>query len=158
LGRCNKYHDGFLGHSYLGEWVNVGAGAQTSDLRNDYGEIVMTLGGERVPSGRNKIGSLIGDHAKVGLGSLLNTGTNVGAFAQVLPAGRLLPRWVPSFAAVAHGEVADGPGLDRLLAIAATVMGRRRATLTEALAALYRDLFEQTAELRRQALREAEVR
>jgi UDP-N-acetylglucosamine diphosphorylase/glucosamine-1-phosphate N-acetyltransferase len=51
-GFSNKYHDGFLGHSYLGEWVNVGAGAQTSDLRHDYGEVVVTVGGLRVPTGQ----------------------------------------------------------------------------------------------------------
>ena len=39
-GHSNKYHDGFLGHAYLGEWVNLGAGTQNSDLRNDYGEVV----------------------------------------------------------------------------------------------------------------------
>src|SRR5262249_37850056 len=55
-GFSNKYHEGFLGHSWLGEWVNIGAGAQTSDLRHDYGEVVMTVGGLRVPTGRNKVG------------------------------------------------------------------------------------------------------
>src|SRR5262245_61343474 len=54
-GFSNKYHDGFLGHSYLGEWVNVAAGTQVSDLRNDYRPIKVTVGGERIPTGRTKV-------------------------------------------------------------------------------------------------------
>src|SRR5207248_2260094 len=61
LGHVNKYHDGFLGHSYLGEWVNVGAGTQFSDLRNDYGTIRMPVGGRAVDSGQIKIGAYVGD-------------------------------------------------------------------------------------------------
>ncbi|MCI0740505.1 MAG: hypothetical protein L0Y72_15770, partial [Gemmataceae bacterium] len=63
-GHTNKYHDGFLGHSYVGEWVNLAAGTQTSDLRNDYGPIRVHVGGERIATGRHKIGSYIGDHTK----------------------------------------------------------------------------------------------
>src|SRR5262249_22034415 len=50
-GWTNKYHDGFLGHSYVGEWVNFGAGSHTSDLRTDYGPIKMTVNGSQVQSG-----------------------------------------------------------------------------------------------------------
>ena len=50
-GYSNKYHDGFLGHSYLGSWVNFGAGTQVSDLRNDYNPITMTIAGRKVPTG-----------------------------------------------------------------------------------------------------------
>ena len=61
-GFSNKYHDGFLGHSYVGEWVNFGAGSHTSDLRTDYGPIKMTVNGAAVQSGVIKIGSYLGDH------------------------------------------------------------------------------------------------
>jgi UDP-N-acetylglucosamine diphosphorylase/glucosamine-1-phosphate N-acetyltransferase len=157
-GFSNKYHDGFLGHSWLGEWVNIGAGAQTSDLRHDYGEVVMTVGGLRVPTGQTKVGSLIGDHAKIGVGCLLNTGTNIGVFAGVLPSGRLLPRYVPSFCAVEHGSLCDHGNLDVLLATAEEVMRRRGARLSETLRGVYRRVWEQTALQRRQALRDAEPR
>src|SRR5262249_48802392 len=67
LGHSNKYHDGFLGHSYLGEWVNVAAGTQVSDLRNDYGPVRVTVNGARVATGLNKIGSVLRDHPNTGL-------------------------------------------------------------------------------------------
>ena len=70
-GHAKKYHDGFLGHSYIGEWVNLAAATQSSDLRNDYGTIKVTVNGQRMSTGRTKVGSFIGDHTKSGLGVLL---------------------------------------------------------------------------------------
>src|SRR5207248_75825 len=96
-GHSNKYHDGFLGHSYVGEWVNLGAGTHNSDLRNDYGEVTVMVNGRLVPTGLTKVGCFLGDHSKTGLGTLLNTGSNVGIFCNVLPWG-LAPKYVPSFA------------------------------------------------------------
>jgi UDP-N-acetylglucosamine diphosphorylase/glucosamine-1-phosphate N-acetyltransferase len=155
-GFSNKYHEGFLGHSYVGEWVNIGAGAQTSDLRHDYGEVIVTQGGLRVASGSSKVGSFIGDHTKIGIGSLLNTGSNLGAFAGVLPAGRLLPRYVPSFCTVSHGVVAENDDPEMLFATAQEVMRRRGVALSEAHLEVYRAVFEQTALQRREATRESD--
>ena len=73
-GNSNKYHDGFLGHSYVGEWVNLAAATQTSDLRNDYDLVKVTLNGD-ISTGKSKVGSYIGDHAKTGLSGALNTGS-----------------------------------------------------------------------------------
>ena len=84
-GHSNKYHDGFLGHSYVGAWVNLAAATQTSDLRNDYDVVRVSVNGQRIVTGRTKIGAYIGDHAKTGLATLLNTGSTIGAFANVLP-------------------------------------------------------------------------
>ena len=84
-GHSNKYHDGFLGHAYVGEWVNLGAGTQNSDLRNDYGEVTVTVNGRLVRTGQTKVGCFLGDHTKTGLGTLLNTGTSVGVFCNLLP-------------------------------------------------------------------------
>ena len=70
----NKYHLGFLGHSYVGRWVNIGAGSITSNLKNTYGEI--KVGG--VPTGLNKVGAFIGDHAKLSIGTLTYAGVRVG--------------------------------------------------------------------------------
>jgi UDP-N-acetylglucosamine diphosphorylase/glucosamine-1-phosphate N-acetyltransferase len=157
-GHSNKYHEGFLGHSYVGEWVNIGAGAQTSDLRHDYGEVLVTIDGLRVPTGSSKIGSFIGDHAKIGLGCLLNSGTMLGAFAGVLPAGKLLPKNVPSFSAVLHGEVAIHDDPEMLFATAEEVMRRRGVVLSDALLSLYRSVFDKTAFQRQQAIRQADAR
>jgi UDP-N-acetylglucosamine diphosphorylase/glucosamine-1-phosphate N-acetyltransferase len=156
-GHSNKYHDGFLGHAYVGEWVNLGAGTQNSDLRNDYGEVTMTVNGRRVNTGLTKVGCFLGDHTKSGLGTLLNTGTNVGIFCNLLPGG-FLPKYVPSFASWWQEVLTDRADLESLLRTAAEVMRRRQVAFTEAHAALYRTLFEQTAAERRRAVREAELR
>jgi hypothetical protein len=97
-GFANKYHDGFLGHSYVGEWVNLAAGTQTSDLRNDYETVRVYVAGQRRSTGRTKAGSYIGDHTKTALGTLLNTGSAVGAFANLLARARSCRRWCPHFA------------------------------------------------------------
>jgi UDP-N-acetylglucosamine diphosphorylase/glucosamine-1-phosphate N-acetyltransferase len=152
-GHSNKYHDGFLGHAYVGEWVNLGAGTQNSDLRNDYGEVRVTVNGRLVRTGRSKVGCYLGDHTKTGLGALLNTGTNAGAFCNLLPGGGLLPRHIPSFGIWSSGRLAENADLPGLLETAARVMSRRGQELTETHAALYRAVFEQTASAR-QALRE----
>jgi UDP-N-acetylglucosamine diphosphorylase/glucosamine-1-phosphate N-acetyltransferase len=157
-GHSNKHHDGFLGHAYVGEWVNLGAGTSNSDLRNDYGPVTVTVDGRPVPTGMTKVGCFLGDHTKAGLGTLLNTGTSAGAFCNLLPSGGLLPKYLPSFAGWWNGALTENADLPRLLATAATVMGRRGVTLMPAHAALYRTVFAQTAAERRRALREAEQR
>jgi UDP-N-acetylglucosamine diphosphorylase/glucosamine-1-phosphate N-acetyltransferase len=157
-GHSNKYHDGFLGHAYVGEWVNLGAGTSNSDLRNDYGEVTVTVGGRPVPTGITKVGCFLGDHTKAGLGTLLNTGTSAGAFCNLLPSGGLLPKYLPPFTSWWNGTLTDNADLSCLLATAATVMSRRGAVLTPEHALLYRALYESTAAERRRALREAEQR
>lgn len=157
-GFSNKYHDGFLGHSYIGEWVNLAAGTHTSDLRNDYGEISVIVNGVRVETRRRKVGSFLGDHTKTALGALLNTGTTAGVFTHLLPTGSLLPKYVPSFCQVRFGKLVEQADFDQLLNTAEIVMGRRDRTLSNALAELYRHLFEESATTRRQAVRDAEQR
>jgi UDP-N-acetylglucosamine diphosphorylase/glucosamine-1-phosphate N-acetyltransferase len=157
-GYSNKYHEGFLGHSYLGEWVNLAAGTQTSDLRNDYDMIRVAVNGQRIATGRNKIGAYIGDHTKTGLSALLNTGSAIGAFASVLPAGTLLPTAVPSFTQVQHGHVQELWDLHKVITTAARVMQRRGKTLTETHKNFYYDLFEVTSARRAKTIREGEVR
>jgi UDP-N-acetylglucosamine diphosphorylase/glucosamine-1-phosphate N-acetyltransferase len=155
-GYSNKYHDGFLGHSYVGEWVNFGAGTSNSDLRNDYGEVAVTVNGERIATGLTKVGCFLGDHTKTGLGTLLNTGTNVGTFCNLLPAGTYVSRYVPSFCSWWNGALSANVHLPRLLQTADEVMRRRGGALTEAHAALYGTLFEQTAVDRQRALADAQ--
>jgi UDP-N-acetylglucosamine diphosphorylase/glucosamine-1-phosphate N-acetyltransferase len=156
-GHSNKYHDGFLGHAYVGEWVNLGAGTSNSDLRNDYGEVRVTVAGRLVDTGMKKVGCFLGDHTKTGLGALLNTGTSAGVFCDLLPGG-LLPRHVPSFCRCRDGTVSEQPHLGRLLQTAAEVMRRRGRTFTDAHAGLYRALYEQTAPGRRQPAHEGSQR
>src|SRR5436190_4200689 len=157
-GYSNKYHDGFLGHSYVGEWVNLGAGTQNSDLRNDYGEVMVTVNGQRVATGLNKVGCFLGDHTKSGLSTLLNTGTNAGIFCNLLPMGLLLPKYIPAFSSCWNGSLVEQADLPGLLRTAAEVMRRRGETFSEVHAALFRSLFDQTAAERRRAVREEERR
>ncbi len=157
-GYVNKQHDGFLGHSYVGEWVNLAAGTQTSDLRNDYGEIRVSIAGQRLATGRNKIGSYLGDHTKTGLGVLLNTGSAIGVFANLLPSGSLLPSVVPSFCQVNGGVLQELWDLRKLFGTAALVMRRRNLEWTPAHQEFYDALYEAGAEMRRRAVRDSEMR
>jgi UDP-N-acetylglucosamine diphosphorylase / glucose-1-phosphate thymidylyltransferase / UDP-N-acetylgalactosamine diphosphorylase / glucosamine-1-phosphate N-acetyltransferase / galactosamine-1-phosphate N-acetyltransferase len=156
-GHSNKYHDGFLGHSYVGEWVNLAAGTQTSDLRNDYGPIRVSVGGLKVPTGLTKIGSFIGDHTKTGLNTLLNCGSAIGAFCNLLPTGTYLPTTIPSFT-LCSTSMTEQWDLRQLFQTASVVMHRRGVELTDAHTNLYFDLFEQTSESRRRVHREHEQR
>jgi UDP-N-acetylglucosamine diphosphorylase/glucosamine-1-phosphate N-acetyltransferase len=148
----NKYHDGFLGHSYVGEWVNLAAGTQTSDLRNDYGPVPVTINRRRINTGQTKVGAFIGDHTKTALGTLLNTGTVVGAFSGLLPDGGLLPKVVPSFCTVWNGQVREVSDIEPLLKTAAVVMQRRDREFTEADAAYFRRLYQETAAQRQEVV------
>jgi UDP-N-acetylglucosamine diphosphorylase/glucosamine-1-phosphate N-acetyltransferase len=154
-GNTNKYHDGFLGHSYIGEWVNLGAGTQTSDLRNDYREVSVPVGGRPAASGLKKVGCFLGDHTKTGLGTLLNTGTSAGIFCNLLPGGRLLPNCFPSFTGWWMNGYAENADLDALLKTAAEVMRRRGEVLTDVHVDLFRHLFHELDPARRHFLQQA---
>jgi UDP-N-acetylglucosamine diphosphorylase/glucosamine-1-phosphate N-acetyltransferase len=156
-GNSNKYHDGFLGHSYVGEWVNLAAGTQTSDLRNDYGPIRVHINGVRVPTGRNKVGSFIGDHTKTGLNTLLNCGSAIGAFCNLLPTGSYLPTTVPSFC-MCNGTMTELWDLRQLFQTASVVMRRRGCEWTDVHNDFFFALYEATAEPRRRSVRDREQR
>jgi len=156
-GYSNKAHDGFLGHSYVGAWVNLGAGTQTSDLRNDYGRVSVPLGGQATDSGLRKVGAFIGDHTKTGLNCLLNTGSVVGAFCNILPTGSLLPKFIPSFCTIWHGQLREREDLPAALATAATMMRRRGCRLSPAHADFVRALAAATADDRFQAIRSRDL-
>ncbi|CAA9330405.1 MAG: Sugar-phosphate nucleotidyl transferase, partial [uncultured Gemmatimonadaceae bacterium] len=127
LGHANKSHDGFVGHSYLGRWVNLGAGTTTSNLKNTYGTVALwTPSGVR-DTGLQFLGSLLGDHAKTGIGLRLTTGSVVGAGANVY--GSEMPgKHVPPFS---WGEAPSlgAYRLDKLLDVTARAMARRDVAL-----------------------------
>lgn len=93
----NKYHAGFIGHSYVGSWVNFGAMTTNSDLKNNYSNIRVSLNGESIDTGSIKVGSFIGDHTKFGIGTLLNTGINIGVCCNVYGGGLIADKEVASF-------------------------------------------------------------
>jgi UDP-N-acetylglucosamine diphosphorylase/glucosamine-1-phosphate N-acetyltransferase len=151
-GYANKAHEGFLGHSFVGEWVNLAAGTQTSDLRNDYRAVSVPTDGATANTGRLKVGSFFGDHAKTALGVLLNCGSVFGAFAGVLPTGKLAARDVPSFTRFGSDGLVEDLNFDALFATADTVMKRRRCRLTRTHESLYRAVAAQTAAHRRRVV------
>jgi UDP-N-acetylglucosamine diphosphorylase/glucosamine-1-phosphate N-acetyltransferase len=157
-GYSNKAHDGYLGNSYLGEWVNFGAGTQVSNLRNDYASVSVTIAGQKVNTGLLKVGSFIGDHTKTGLNTLLNTGTVVGPFGHLLASSALLPRVIPAFCSYWHGQLQDRADFRQLFTTAATVMRRRNQEWTGSHADFYLSLYDATAAYRRQVLWENEQR
>lgn len=143
-GFANKYHDGFLGHSYVCPWVNMGALTTNSDLKNDYSTVRVPLSGHPIESGSKKIGSFIGDHTKTALCSLFNTGSSIGVMTMILPGGELLPKHVPSFSRVWHGIIDDHVNLDASLETAGKAMERRNRDLTPAAERMLRHLYSQT--------------
>ena len=133
LGHANKAHDGFVGNSYLGRWVNLGAGTITSNLKNTYGSVSLwTPLGER-DTGMQFVGTLFGDHVKTGIGSTLTTGSVIGAGAQIWGT-RTAPKVVPPFA---WGEEAPYAtySIGKFLEVARRVMSRRHVELSEKQAA-----------------------
>jgi UDP-N-acetylglucosamine diphosphorylase/glucosamine-1-phosphate N-acetyltransferase len=140
LGHANKYHDGFLGHSYVGEWANLAAGTSTADLRYDYRPVSVAVDGREVPTDLLKVGTMFGDHARTGLGVKLDCGTTIGPFAQVLPTGGFVPRCIAAMTRVGPGGAKELSDVDRLLAAADTAMRRRGRHLTPAVEAVYRSL------------------
>ncbi|MFN9720504.1 MAG: putative sugar nucleotidyl transferase [Planctomycetota bacterium] len=148
----NKYHEGFLGHSYVCPWVNIGALTSTSDLKNDYSSVQVPLQGHPIDSGMTKVGSFIADHSKTALDSMFNTGSSVGVMTMVLPGGRLLPRHIPSFSTVIWGELAIENAPDEAIATARIVMMRRGQQLTDKAERLLRTVHIRTEGERRAAL------
>jgi UDP-N-acetylglucosamine diphosphorylase/glucosamine-1-phosphate N-acetyltransferase len=147
-GYANKRHHGFVGHSLVGEWVNLGALTTTSDLKNNYGSVRVVIDGQDVDSGSPKVGSLIGAHVKTGIGTLLPTGACVGTGANLFGGSRFAPRSLASFTWW-NGEDFAVHDLPRMLATARIAASRRQRTLTPAAEGAIRALFESTLVERR---------
>lgn len=128
LGHSNKGHTGFVGSSYIGRWVNLGAGTTTSNLKNTYGNVQLRTANGVRDTGLQFLGSLIGDHAKTGIGTMLTTGCIVGAGANTYGA-KTTPKRIPPFA-WGDGEPYARFELDKFLEVAERMMARRHASLS----------------------------
>jgi len=129
-GFSNKQHDGFLGHAYVAEWVNLAADTVNSDLKNTYGTVRVPINGVEVESGRQFVGLTVGDHAKTGIGQMFATGSVVG-FGSNVASCSFAPKFVPSFAWVTDAGVVRYD-LERCLDVARRVMLRRGSQMTAA--------------------------
>lgn len=141
-GYSNKQHDGYLGHSFLGEWVNLGAGTNTSDLKNDYSPVRVTIEGEEFETGKLFVGLMMGDHSKSAIGTQFNTGTAVGVSCNVFCPG-FPPKWVPSFSWCGPNGIVSYK-FEKAIAVANAVESRRGISLTPEEEALLHRLFERS--------------
>ena len=150
----NKYHDGFIGHSYIGEFVNLGGLTTNSDLKNDYSNVTVYLNGKPVDTGLLKVGSFIGDHTKTSIGTLFNTGTVAGIMCNIT-AGGILPKYFPSFSWFINGKYMKGLGIEKAIETAKIVMGRRDRELSPEEEEVMRKVYEMTTEERREYARKS---
>ncbi len=149
FANSNKGHDGFLGNAVIGEWCNLGADTNASNLKNDYSpvKIIDEATGRNTATGLTFCGLLMGDHSKCGINTMFNTGTVVGVSCNIWGAG-FPEKFFPSFT---WGGPQDGYKeyrLDRALDTALRVFARRNREMSDADAAVFSHVFEATAALR----------
>ncbi|TXC76946.1 putative sugar nucleotidyl transferase [Luteibaculum oceani] len=132
FGYSNKGHDGFLGNSIIGEWCNLGADTNTSNLKNNYGEVKRWdyKTQDYQGSGLQFCGLLMGDHSKSAINTQFNTGTTVGVFANVFTS-KFPPKHIKSFAWMGEDKE-DKFNLEKAYEVALRVMERREVPLTDA--------------------------
>jgi UDP-N-acetylglucosamine diphosphorylase/glucosamine-1-phosphate N-acetyltransferase len=148
FGYSNKAHDGFLGNSVIGEWCNLGADTNNSNLKNNYSDVkIWNYSHEKYKSsGLQFCGLLMGDHSKCGINSMFNTGTVVGVFANVFGGG-FPPKFIPSFS----WGGADGfteYKLEKAFEVADAVMTRRGIQLSDADKKILSHIFSYTGKYR----------
>ncbi len=138
----NKQHHGFLGHSYLGSWVNLGAGTCNSDLKNTYGQVNMEYWGHRVPTGMQFIGTIVGDYAKSAINTGIFTGKTIGACSMIYG---FVTTNVPSFVNYARlfGQVTEAP-VDVMVATQARMFARRNVSQRPCDIQLLHDMYDLT--------------
>ncbi|HSV87876.1 MAG TPA: GlmU family protein [Bacteroidales bacterium] len=144
FGYSNKAHDGFLGHSVIGEWCNLGAGTNTSNLKNNYSEVRLWNYAEKsfVSTGQMFIGLFMGDYSKCGINTMFNTGTVVGVGAQVFGPG-YMRNFIPSFS---FGG-ASGLGtidIEKVIKTERITHSRRNQSLTREEENVIREVFRQS--------------
>jgi len=140
-GYSNKQHEGFLGHAYLGEWCNLGADTNNSDLKNNYSNVKVQINDTLVDSGSLFVGLFMGDHSKSGINTMFNTGTVVGVGCNVYGAD-FSPRFIPSYYWGGSSGQLVKYDFDKIMATAEKVMARRDVTLTDSLKNLHQAIYD----------------
>jgi len=138
----NKQHDGFLGHSFLGSWVNLGADTNTSDLKNNYSNVRVQIGKKEIDSGSQFVGSIIGDHSKTGINVMLNTGTVIGISSNIFGAD-FSPKVVGNFS-WGNGNTFQPYDIEKAIETARVVMQRRNVEMSDAYEKRMRQIFLET--------------
>jgi len=144
LGYSNKGHDGFLGNSVIGEWCNLGADTNNSNLKNNYSDVKIWSYSDKkfVNSNKKFLGLIMGDHSKTGINTMLNTGTVIGIFCNVF-GGDFPEKFIPDFSWGSKEKWTEHD-FSKAIETAKIVMKRRDVTLTENQINIYRSVFELT--------------
>jgi UDP-N-acetylglucosamine diphosphorylase/glucosamine-1-phosphate N-acetyltransferase len=135
----NKQHDGYLGHAYLGQWINIGAETNNSDLKNDYGEVTCIVNDEIVATGSQFVGMAMGDFSRTAINTMFNTGTVVGIGCNIFGVG-FPPKYVPSFT-WGGAEAMVEYRLDKCLDTVRRMMRRRNLEMTVEEEKLFEKLY-----------------
>ena len=124
----NKVHDGFMGDSFVGNWVNIGAGTNNSNLKNNYSNIRFSFNGvDDIDTNLQFLGSIIGDYTRLGISTMLNTGTFIGIGANVFGAG-FQNKYIPSFS---WGMSEVKTDFEKFIFTCKTMYARRSQKLSE---------------------------
>ena len=146
FGYSNKAHDGFLGNAVIGEWCNLGADTNCSNLKNNYSNVRLWDGttGKMEDTGLQFCGLIMGDHSKCGINSMFNTGTVVGVGCGLFGTG-FHPKFVPSFSFGTPGHTYDPHDLGKLFETARIVMARRHKDFDSIEQTLLKRVYEITS-------------
>jgi UDP-N-acetylglucosamine diphosphorylase/glucosamine-1-phosphate N-acetyltransferase len=149
FGFSNKAHDGFLGNSVLGEWCNLGADTNNSNLKNNYGEVKIYshVSHDNIKTGLQFCGLIMGDHSKSGINTMFNTGTVVGVNANIFGGG-FPPKFIPSFSWGGADSVTEF-SLEKAIGVASKVWERRGMLFDLEEQKIFSSIFGQTAHQRR---------
>ncbi len=134
---ANKHHEGFVGHSHIGSWVNIGALATTSDLKNNYGIVKVKTQSKQISTDTIKFGSIIGDFSKIAIGVMLNTGTIIDIGSNVTSSRA--NGYIPPFT---WADSSEKYRLDHFIQDTKKIMARRNQTLSFEEEVLLKSLYE----------------
>lgn len=143
----NKQHAGFIGHAYIGSWVNIGADTNCSDLKNNYGPVRFYNNGDMVNSGLQFLGLTMGDHSKAAINTMFNTGTIVGFSCNIFGAG-FPSKYIPSFS-WGGADAITTYDIHKSIETAKRVLARRKKTMNDAEEKLFHKIFDITQKERR---------
>ena len=144
-GYTNKAHFGYLGNSYLGSWINFGAGTTNSNLKNNYGEISILINGVAVNSKQMKLGGFVGDYTRTAINTKFNTGTVVGLFSNIV-SDETLPKSIESFSWFV-GQKKMKYDLKKLLQTLEIVKKRRGCSVSNAERNLIKNIYKNSTSI-----------
>ena len=142
MSYSNKQHSGFLGHSYLGSWINIGADTNNSDLKNNYSTVKITLRDKLIDTSLQFLGLIMGDHSKTGINTMFNTGTVVGFSSNVFGSG-FPPKFIPSFS-WGGADSLTAYNLEKAIETAKVVLKRRNKNFSSDDERLFDHIFNLT--------------